>query len=420
MKKRRKDGLFQQNVTIGINPLTGAYIRKSIYAKTEDELEIKVGKIKEAVKNGTYADDSRFEFQAYAWSWLSRYKADPNLEKPEDSHTYRDYKNIIKNHLGPLKGKRLMKVKKQDIMAAVAELSGHYDLQRRLRMTVNQILTAAMDEGLIYKNVCQNVQISTAPKTKQRRFTQAEIDATMAAITSSPLLDAQETVMLQLLFYTGIRRGELLALTRRDISFDRKELNIDKAVKYPSNQARIGPPKSAAGVRKIELLSSILPDLEEYLQDADVIKTGFLFPGTKGRVTSLSIFRRHWQTIRTAVADEYMRLYPARDDFDWDGYAPHRFRHNFCSMLYDAGVPAVEAQKIMGHSDVTVTLNLYTHFDEEKAIHIESRLQKMMDEKKAAASSPAASAPDLNLEGLSKEDCLKLMQSLTQMLAGKL
>ena len=143
-RKRRADGLYQANVVVGIDPKTGKYIRKPVYDRDETNLEIKKAKIQDSVRKGTYADDKGIKFQDYAYSWLKRYKANPELENPMDSHTYRDYRNIIKNHLGPLKDMRLQKIQKQDILEAIALLNGHYDLQRRLRMTVNQILDAAI------------------------------------------------------------------------------------------------------------------------------------------------------------------------------------------------------------------------------------------------------------------------------------
>lgn len=412
-RKKRADGLYQANLVVGTDPKTGKYIRKQIYEKDEKELNIKAAKMQDAIRKGTYADDKKLTLQEYGYSWLERYKANPELENPMDSHTYRDYKNIIKNHLGPLKNMRLQKIQKQDILEAIALLNGHYDLQRRLRMTVNQILDAAIDEGLIYKNVCRNIKISKKPKSTQRKFTEEEIAATMSVL---PELEETQRILLLLLYYTGIRRGEALALQKSDILLQKKEISITKALYFPVNQAKVGSPKSEARIRKIEILPPLQKELITYIRNC---QTDFLFPGTDNRVMSLSIFRRMWDKIRAKVEERYDILYPElAGTFDAKGYTPHRFRHNFCSMLHDAGVPAVDAQKIMGHSDVSVTLGIYTHFDEDKAVQMSHRMNKLIAEQPrtpetASINSPSDVATTV-LNGLNSEMYKQLIVGLAE------
>lgn len=414
-RKKRADGLYQANIVVGTDPKTGKYIRKQIYGKDEKEVSIKAAKIQDAIRKGTYADDKKITLQEYAYSWLERYKANPELENPMDSHTYRDYKNIIKNHLGPLKDMRLQKIQKQDILEAIALLNGHYDLQRRLRMTVNQILEAAIDEGLLYKNVCRNIKISKKPKSSQRKFTAEEIAATMSVL---PDLDPQQRILMLLLYYTGARRGEILALQKQDILLQKKEISISKAVTFPVNQALFGPPKSQAGIRKIEILPPLQEELLHYIQKCE---TSYLFPGSDDRVISLAIFRRMWNKIRNKVENRYDTLYPGlAGTFDAEGYTPHRFRHNFCSMLHDAGVPAIDAQKIMGHSDVSVTLGIYTHFDEDKAVQMSGRMNKLLEEQTAALEQPLEISPSNTnsaqtmLNGLDPEMYKQLIAGLAE------
>ncbi|MCI6731862.1 MAG: site-specific integrase [Lachnospiraceae bacterium] len=414
-RKKRADGRYYANVVVGIDPKTGRYIRESIYGKTEEEVNLKEAKIKDALKKNTYSNDNGIVLKEYALYWIRRYKADPELEEhPELSTTYRDYMNIIKNHLGPMEQLPLMKIKQQNIMDSMELLNGHWDLQRRLKLTMNQILKSAMQEGLVYKNVADGIKLPKKPAAYQRKFTPEEEHATMLSLTD---LSDKERLFVLLLFYTGCRRSELIPLTPGDIHMDKNYIDINKGASFPKNQALIGPTKSEAGVRKVEILEQIRPELQNYLENCE---SPYLFMGTSGRCMSLAIFRRMWNRIRNTVQDHFKRCYPDQE-FDWDGYTPHRFRHNFCSMLHDAEVPAVDAQKIMGHSSINVTIDIYTHFDEEAAVQMGDRMNALIKTraKQTAGPGPEATAlPDLS--SLDKEACLKLMQELTAALAEKM
>lgn len=368
--KKRKDGRYQANIILGKDGKTGKYIQKIIYAPTIRELEEKKAKIVTSLSDGTYADDKHTTVYKYALQWLQAEKQN------KSASTYNGYHNIIQNHLGNLADMELLQVKRSDVLIAIAALEGHYDLQRRLRMTLNQIFESAIDDGMLYKNVCRNIPIGKKPKTAQRNFTELEKQAILTAD-----LDEREEIFVLLLYYTGMRCGEILALDHTCINFHTGSIHVQAAVSLQKNQPIIKSPKTEAGNRYISILTPLQKKLHTYVTNLKKNGGYYLFAGPAGEPFSKTIYRRFWKKIRNKIQDRYERISSTGTAsagttgitvvFDYDGMTPHRFRHNFATMLHDAGVDAKEAQIILGHSDVRVTLDIYTHLDDQKALPME-------------------------------------------------
>lgn len=371
--KKRSDKRYQANIRLGIDRYTGKYIYKTIYAKTISELEDKKTKMLSALKVGTYADDKHNTVYQYGKHWLDAEKSNVSTSN------YNGYRNIIENHLGNLARMELLQVKRSDVVEAIAALEGHYDLQRRLRMTLNQMFEAAIDDGMLYKNVCRNIPIEKRPKTSQRSFTEQE----KQAILSADLSD-QEEIFILLLYYTGMRRGEILALNIFSVNFTTSSINVQASVTWDSNQPIIKGPKTQAGYRHINILTPLYPKLKSYIDHLKEEGGYYLFHGKTGEPFTKSVYRRFWNKIRGKIRVQFEQSMGKQAAvalvFDYEGMTPHRFRHNFATMLHDAGIDAKEAQIILGHSDVRITLDIYTHLDDQKALpmdKMEEFLHKM-------------------------------------------
>ncbi len=114
----------------------------------------------EQTSKGIYVSEKNVTFGAYKWKWLELYKAG------RETNTIEGYRNILKNHTAALDGLKLLQIKKTDIQTGYNALKGHADLQRRYYQTVNQIMRAAIDDGLLFKNVAENIEKDPAPKKK--------------------------------------------------------------------------------------------------------------------------------------------------------------------------------------------------------------------------------------------------------------
>ena len=128
-------------------------------------------------------------------------------------------------------------------------------------------------------------------------------------------------------------------------------------------------PKTNAGNRSIPLPAKLLSELQEYIAHA---KNIYLFTMKSGEPMTKSSFRRFWYNILDKMnvatgGDEFSRSDTAIRLIAKD-VTPHIFRHTYATNLYYAGIDVKTAQRLLGHSSIQVTLEIYTHLDAEVSI----------------------------------------------------
>ena len=201
---------------------------------------------------------------------------------------------------------------------------------------ISMIFDEALMKRYITSNPCAFVKIPSGLSREERKLPskdeiQKVIDGTSCHFG----------LFAYLLLYTGIRRGEALALRAEDIDFKNKTIKISKAVYFKSNIPVLKEPKTEAGKRTVYLLDCIAPYL--------VGKQGYIFGGDK--LMSEQAFRRAWEryTKESGVT-----------------ITPHQLRHAHATLLYEIGIDPKSAQKLLGHADFKTTLDIYTHISEER------------------------------------------------------
>ena len=172
-----------------------------------------------------------------------------------------------------------------------------------------------------------------------------------------------------ILFKTGLRISEFCGLTMQDIDFDEKTIRIDHQLQRTSDMRySIVPTKTNAGTRVIP----ISPDVEKCFRHivgkrmnkprrecAIDGKKGFLFFDKNGR----PMVAMHWEKYFQHMVEKYNKIY--RDQLP--EITPHVCRHTYCSDMAKAGISPKTLQYLMGHSEIGVTMNTYTHFGLEEA-----------------------------------------------------
>lgn len=343
--KPRPDGRYLTHVSTGKrDPETGKLIRITVYAKSSSELERKVGEVKTDLHRGTYADDKGMTFGMYAENnWL------PAKYNEVDYPTYTNYERIVRNHMDEIYHIRLQDLTKSDVQRQINLLQDKPETRRMLLLTVRQVLESAIDDTLIYKNVARKIKVASPPKSDKRPLTDAEKSAIRSAN-----LSPQEKILIDLLYCSGVRRSEAVALMKSDFNFARSEVYINKSLTWKGGK-RIKSTKSSSSVRTIGLPKWFTQEVRDYLADREQTSL-YLFCDTNGELMSESTFRRTWNRAYDAI----MAKIP-KNATPPTKLTPHTFRHNYCTMLYYAGVDVKEAQRLMGHSSIKITLEIYTH-----------------------------------------------------------
>ena len=138
--------------------------------------------------------------------------------------------------------------------------------------------------------------------------------------------------------YSGVRRGEALALRYEDIDRENKLIHITKSVVFLGNDPNIKEPKTKAGYRDAILL--------DVLAEAIPNGKGYIFCGDGGKLLTKTQYRKRWLAYCKAIGHDI---------------TAHQLRHGFATILYEAGIPDKDAQELLGHSSIAVTRDIYTH-----------------------------------------------------------
>lgn len=356
---KRADGRYHTSVgTNEINPETGKKIRVPVYGRSIAELERNKSKVIDELERGTYVFNRTATFEKYKWKWLELYKSG------REDNTIAGYRNILKNHTGCLDNLKLLDIKKSDVQTGYNTLKGHDDLQRRYYQTVSQILNAAMDDGLIYKNVALTIEKDKPHHKKKRALTNTE-----KIHIETAEFDDQEKLLTYLLLYTGMRRQEVIPLTKTDINFTTKKIHVTKAVKFIGEKAVLKETKSYSGERDIYLLDPVIPLLKAHIRH---LEGNLLFPGNLDTYMSKSQYRRLFERIKRKLnlaCGGTHHWQNGRIKFDVDmckGLGSHTFRHEYATMLYYSGIDLLEAVDMMGHADSRMLLDTYTELRKEE------------------------------------------------------
>lgn len=352
--KKRADGRFYTLVSTGKYTEDGRPIRIPVYGTSSRDLERKVGEIKTDLSRGTYADDKGMTLGVYARKWHHATK-----ENCVAASTARDYMGVINNHFDLIENMKLMDLTKSDIMMQINKDENSDETKRRIILTIKQILESAIDDGLIYKNVARSIKAPSSNPEERRPLTDAEKKA-IKECSFTPM----EKVYVDILYCCGIRRGELLALQKNDINLKAGTITVGKSITFVGG-SKIKYPKSKSGMRTIPIPDWLSKEMKEYLSSLDSL---YLFHGRNKALISQSTAKRLWQSIFNKInvamggtPDIYKRGKLVSRGIHVTDVTPHIFRHNYATMLYYAGIDVKEAQKLLGHSSIKITLEIYTH-----------------------------------------------------------
>jgi integrase len=179
-----------------------------------------------------------------------------------------------------------------------------------------------------FDDIFEDAQKIKYNPTEKRPLTDYE----KLAITKADFLP-MEKAFVYILYGCGLRRGEAIALTRFDISLDRRELSVTKAIAFDVNTPTLKDTKNYKH-RTVPIPDSVYPVIADYVKS---IHTTNLFHMKDGSYITKSSLDKMWARI--------VRKMQAVSDHEIDGLTPHIFRHNYCtSLCYQ--IPSVSIDKI--------------------------------------------------------------------------
>lgn len=373
--KKRADGRYCSQIYLGRDE-AGKKQYKSVYAKSPAELKEKETAVRLQLGRGLDVLSQRDSFSTWADDWL-RLKEKENIT-PRQMDNYRRAVKLWKEELH---GYEIGQVRADDIERVLLSLADKGLSQRTVslyRSAVRQIMRRAVGR-VIPTNPEEQVELAAVGRREeQRRALTAE---EQQWIWDTPHR-AQPVAVIMML--SGLRRGELAALTWNDVDLQGRTITVNKVIEYDPN----GTPslrhvtKSAAGMRTVDIPQRLANYMTALPRD-DLL----VIHSARGGVMTESAWKKLWSSYMRLLNEKYgvrtpadlERLHsgrpgPKKLDMTIPNITMHWLRHTFCTLLYLAGVDVVQACAQMGHADVSTTLRIYTHLD---AIHKRKSVDKL-------------------------------------------
>ena len=286
--------------------------------------------------------------------------------------------NVIKNET--FGQKRIDKIKVSDAkewLIKMQQIDGRgYSSIHTIRGVVRPAFQMAVDDDLLVKN----------PFEFQLNTVVVNDSVTREAITRQQERDFLEFVKndkhfnkyydgIYILFKTGLRISEFVGLTKKNLDFENSRIIVDHQLQRTRDMKYIiEDTKTESGERMVPMTPEVKEAFQRILANRKNPKvepmvdgySGFLYLDKNGR----PMVALHWEKYFQHICEKYNKIYRIQ----MPKVTPHVCRHTFCSNMAKSGMNPKTLQYIMGHSDIGVTLNTYTHLDYNDA---EKEMQKV-------------------------------------------
>lgn len=288
--------------------------------------------------------------------------------------------NILKKE--EFGNRRIDKVKLSDAKGWLIKLQKDgrgYSSIKTVRGVVRPAFQMATDDDLIRKNpfdfqlatvvVNDSVTREAITRKQQRAFLE---------FVKSDIHFRQYYEGIYILFHTGMRISEFVGLTISDIDFVNRKINVDHQLQRTrSMKYVIEKTKTTGGVRQIPMTDDVYQCFKTILANRKTPKiepmidgyTGFLYLDKNNN----PLVALHWEKYFQHIREKYNSIYKVQ----LPKITPHVCRHTFCSNMAKSGMNPKTLQYIMGHSDIGVTLNTYTHLNFEDAAEEVKRVSSL-------------------------------------------
>jgi integrase len=337
---RRKDGRYEGAVYVLTTD--GNQKRVRVYGTSRAEVHEKLTNAKSKNQRGVPVVDKKWLLGDYLDYWLAEV-VKPNRRGTTYDLYESNVRLYLKPHLGHLTFTRLSVPALQRFLNQ-RTVDGHSVRKvQTLRDILSAALTRAMREELVTRNVARLVEVRPFQRAEIHPWTPSEVSRFLDVAQSHKWYAAFLLIALY-----GLRRGEAIGLRWGDIDFERRELHIRQQVFRAGGEVQQGPVKTQAGRRDLPLLSVAAEALVLHREEQSATgETDLVFTSSSGRPIEPYNFSRAFQFICARHKIRRIKL--------------HHVRHTAATVLKNLGVPARDAQLILGHSNVAITQEIYQH-----------------------------------------------------------
>lgn len=291
-------------------------------------------------------------------SFVEVYFGDKAHELKERSLQSKRY--MVKKHILPFfKGKKMNQISSADIINWQKEIKECNYSATYERMLQNQVTALFAHASNIYglkNNPCKRVKkIGKSDVSSLNFWTKEEYDKFLSTLEEKD----KYRCLFQILFWTGIREGECLALCKKDIDFVNNVINIDKTYFRSGGQDIITTPKTENSIRKVYIPEFLAKEIKDYLD----------------RLYEWPDDARIFPVVAEAVQHKFKRNIAKAGV---KKIRVHDLRHSHVAYLIHQGVDPLLIKSRLGHADIRMTLNTYGHLYPDE----QENVARMLDERR--------------------------------------
>ena len=277
--------------------------------------------------------------------------------------------------------KRIDKIKVSDAkewLIKMQQMDGRgYSSIHTIRGVVRPAFQMAVDDDLLVKNPFEfqlNTVVVNDSVTREAITRQQERDFLEFVKNDKHFCKYYDGIYI--LFKTGLRISEFVGLTKKNLDFENNRIIVDHQLQRTRDMKYIiEDTKTESGERMVPMTPEVKEAFQRILANRKNPKvepmvdgySGFLYLDKNGR----PMVALHWEKYFQHIREKYNKIYRVQ----MPKVTPHVCRHTFCSNMAKSGMNPKTLQYIMGHSDISVTLNTYTHLNYDDA---EEEMQKVV------------------------------------------
>jgi len=398
---QRAKGSWTIVYDLPMDAATGKRRQKSQRVKgTKRDAERTLRQVLLSLEQGSYVKPNKISLGELLRQWLKDYASMNTTDRTQESYT-----SIVERHLIPALGRvSLIELQAQHIQSYYAKklsdgrADGKGGLSARSVVYHHRILSNALDYavkmGLVVRNVGKVVEPPRVARVTMQTLSPEEVGRFLDVAR-----DTDYYVYFATLLYTGLRRGELLALRWRNLDLGNGRLSVvETAYRLGNGEYRIKEPKTPQSRRSVILPPSLVELFRVYRFDQELLRIQL---GIGLNADDFVFIRPDGSPINPNAATLAFRRIISRAGLK--GIRIHDLRHTHASLMLKAGIHPKVVSERLGHANIGITLDLYSHVLpglQEAAAEKFDRIFEVGEEEKSEAnvSKMLANADDLASE----------------------
>jgi integrase len=359
--KQRNDGRYE-----------GRYVdrfgnRKSIYSASLRELKTR---LKNLQAEDILEISIKKDLTVNEWykMWMDEYKCAP-IRVSTRTYYRQIYESKIKDAIGSKKLTDIQQIDVRRLLRGLKDQNSSFEICDKVKAILNDMYDKAILNHYAKENPAKGIKLIRDEKSDPKVLTVEEQKAFFTCCAGT-FYDNAYTVQVN----TGLRPGELFSLRESDIDFIKKTIHVTRTLTYykfeelgdTKKEFHFGPPKTKSSIRDIPINKQCEIALKKQILQKKVVEettckevapqfADLLFTTKYNMPLNVQTYV---DSIKRIVNEINLTRFPL--DY-MEPFSGHTFRHTFATRCFEAGIKPKTVQKFLGHSDLSMTMNLYTH-----------------------------------------------------------